>query len=145
VKLLDANVLLYAYDASSPHHGAAAKWLAGALSGAEPVCFSWMTLTAFVRITTNPRAVQRPLSVEEACAIVTSWLDQPCVSVLSPGERHWALWSELLVSSQASGPLAMDAHLAALALEHGAVVVTSDRDFRRFEGIKTLDPLAGDR
>ncbi len=145
MKLLDANVLLYAYDSSSAQHGVAAKWLATALSGAEPVCLSWMTLMAFIRISTNPRAVQRPLSVENACAIVSSWLEQPCVSVLSPGERHWSLLKQLLASSKASGPLAMDAHLAALAIEHGAVLVTSDRDFRRFEGLKTLDPLAGDR
>jgi toxin-antitoxin system PIN domain toxin len=145
VTLLDANVLLYAYDSTSAQHEVAAKWLAAALSGAEPTCFSWMTLIAFVRIATNPRAVQRPLRVEDACAIVSSWLDQPCVSVLTPGDRHWAILSRLLVESQASGPLAMDAHLAALAIEHGAVMVTSDRDFRRFDGLKILDPLEGGR
>jgi hypothetical protein len=143
MKLVDANILLYAYDASASQHRAAARWLSEALSGAEPVGFAWTNLLAFIRIATNPRAVAKPLTLEDACAIVSSWLAQPCAVVLSPGERHWSILRDLLVKSQARGPLAMDAHLAALALENGAVLATCDRDFRRFEGVKTLDPLAG--
>ena len=141
MKLIDANILLYAYDASSRHHGLARKWLESELSGSEPVGFSWMTLMAFVRIGTNPRAVAHPFDMEECCAIVTSWLEQPNAVVLTPGEQHWAILQRLLLKSQARGPLAMDAHLAALALEHGATLVTNDRDFDRFDGLKTLFPL----
>ncbi len=141
MKLIDANILLYAYDTSSKHHSLARAWLESELSGSEPVGFSWMTLMAFVRIGTNPRAVAHPFSLEDCCAIISSWLEQPNAAVLTPGEQHFTILRRLLLKSQARGPLAMDAHLAALALEHGATLVTNDRDFDRFDGLRTLFPL----
>lgn len=139
--LIDANLLLYAYDASSRHHARSREWLEEVLSGPDPVGLAWIAILAFLRISTNPRALAHPLSLAEAVSIVSSWLEQPCVQPLDPGERHWEILSGLLEPAQARGPLVMDAHLAALALEHGAILATSDRDFSRFEGLRTLDPL----
>jgi len=140
--LADANLLLYAYDSASAHHAAARAWLEASISAAEPFALSWQTITAFIRITTNPRAYRSPLSAAEADAIVSAWLDRPSVVVLAPGERHWEIFCRLLREGQAVGPLVMDAHLAALAIEHGAVLCTTDRDFSRFPGLRTSNPIA---
>ena len=90
---------------------------------------------------TNPRALKHPFAFKEAVAIVSSWLEQPCVTVLEPGERYWSVLGPLLPASQARGPLVSDAYLAALAIEHGAVLHTVDADFARFKGLKRVDPL----
>ena len=140
--LVDANLLLYAYDASSRFHARARGWLEEVLSGPDPVGLAWTTVLAFLRISTNSRALAHPLSLKEAISIVSSWLGQPCVMLLEPGEKHWEILSSLLESAQVRGPLVMDAHLAALALEHGAVLASSDRDFSRFDRLRTLNPLA---
>lgn len=139
--LVDANLLLYAYDATSRFHRVARPWLEQQLSGSAPIGLPWAVLLAFLRISTNPRAVTRPLSVEEAAEIVSSWLRVACVVVPQPGPGHWEILLRLLSVSQARGPLVPDAHLAALALEHGALLATTDRDFTRFEGLRLLDPL----
>jgi hypothetical protein len=135
VKLLDANILLYAYNTASDHHKRARHWLETALTGSVPVAFCWPTILAFLRIATNPRAVRRPL------AIVDSWFAVPVATLLHPTDRHWQILGDLLVAGQASGPLASDAHLAALAIEHGATLFTNDRDFARFPGLKVEYPL----
>lgn len=140
--LLDANVLLYAYDRASEHHEAAAGWLEMVLTGAEPVGVSWSVVLAFLRITTSRRMLREPLSMTEAVSVVSHWLERPNVQVVEPGERHWGILRSLLVETQIRGADVMDAQLAALALEHGASVVTHDRDFARFPALKTLDPLA---
>ena len=145
MRLIDANVLLYAVDSSSPAHEPARRWLEEALSGREAVTFAWTTLLAFLRITTLPRLLAEPLTVEEASTHVSSWLGQPNVSVVEPGERHWSLLCGLLSQSQARGNLVPDAHLAALAIEHGAVLCTTDHDFARFPGLRWLNPLQGER
>ena len=139
--LVDANLLLYAYDATSRFHAAARSWLEEQLSGAPLVGLPWSVLLAFLRISTNARALQRPLSVADATAIVSSWMDAPCVVVPAPGPGHWDILAGLLLASQARGPLVSDAHLAALTLEHGGVLATTDRDFSRFEGLRVIDPL----
>jgi hypothetical protein len=139
--LLDANVLLYAYDRASERHKTAALWLETALSGAETVGVSWSVLLAFLRITTSPRMLREPLSMGEAASAVSQWLERPNVRVIEPGERHWEILRSLLVDTQIRGGDVMDAHLAAIASEHGATVCTHDRDFARFPGLKTLDPL----
>jgi len=140
--LVDANILLYAYDASSPRHAAARAWWEDRLSGPEPVWIAWTTLVAFVRIGTHRRVFAQPLTVDEACAVVSSWLGRPMVHVLEPGPRHWEILARILVLSQASGNLVTDAHLASLAIEHGAVLMSTDRDFARFPGLAWQDPLA---
>lgn len=145
MKLLDANILLYAYDRDSPHHAACRSWLDAALNAEESVALPWQTLLAFVRISSNPRAVRKPLSGPEACAIVTSWLERPNVTVVGAGERFWQIFQAQVRDAQVSGPLVTDAALAALALEHGATLCSTDRDFRRFDGLKLLDPSQTDR
>lgn len=138
--LLDANVLMHAYDGSSPHHEPAKAWLAQIISKQEHIALGWVAILAFLRIMTDPR-MQRPRPLAEAMAAVADWLAQPCVSVLNPGERHWSILTTLLPASQARGPLVMDAHLAALAIEHGATLCTNDRDFTRFRGLRTFNPF----
>jgi len=142
VILIDANLLLYAYDASSEHHQAARVWLEKTLSAPVPVRLAWVTVLAFLRIGTNRRVFESPLSVSEAVSAVSAWLGQPTVAILEPTEHHWEVLSRLLPSAQAQGPLVMDAHLAALAIEHGATLHTTDRDFARFQGLKAVNPLA---
>jgi hypothetical protein len=140
--LVDANVLLYAYDAASPRHKAARTWWEERLSRPEPVRLAWSTIVAFVRIGTHHRVFQQPLTLAEACDHVGSWLARPMVDVLAPGPRHWDIFRRLLVSAQATGNLATDAHLAALAIEHGAGLRSTDMDFARFDGLSWQDPLA---
>jgi len=139
--LTDANLLLYAYNVDATEHDTSRQWLETQLSGPNLFCFAWQTITAFVRISTNRRAFAAPLSTKEATRIVTEWLERPQTVVLTPGEKHWAIFQKLLESGQATGPLVMDAHLAALALEHGAALASSDRDFSRFPGLNVINPL----
>ena len=140
--LVDANLLLYAYHPRAEHHEKSRAWLEAALSGPDLVRFAWVTLWAFLRIATNPRAFERPLSTPEAEAAISSWFDQPVAGILEPGERHWDILRRLMRDGQIRGPLVMDAVLAAIALEHGATVCTTDRDFSRFVELKWTNPLA---
>jgi toxin-antitoxin system PIN domain toxin len=140
--LVDANLLLYAYHPRAAEHEASRGWLETSLAGPELVRFAWLSLWAYLRISTNPRAFEHPLSTAEAAAAVSSWLAQPVAGILDPGERHWAILSELMPKGQATGPLIMDAALAAIAIEHGATLHTTDRDFARFPGLKWVNPIA---
>jgi toxin-antitoxin system PIN domain toxin len=140
VILVDANVLLYAYDPRSPFHDRCRAWVENAFSGDEPVALAWVTVLAFVRIATNPRVYEQPLLAAEATAIVASWLARPSLCVLEAGEACWEIFRRLVVDSQATGPLVMDAFLAALAIENGATVATTDRDFTRFPKVKLVNP-----
>jgi hypothetical protein len=142
VNLVDANLLLYAYHMRAPEHARSRAWLEAALSGPERVGFAWLTLWAFLRIATNPRIFDRPLSVSEAEAAVSSWLAQPAAAIIEPGERHWEILRGLMREGQAAGPLVMDAVVASIAIEHGATLCTTDRDFSRFPKLKWINPLA---
>jgi len=139
--LVDANILLYAYDSDAPQHETASRWLTAAFEGADPVLLPWMTVLAFLRISTNARAWRRPLSISEAVSIVDEWLSFPNVVVPEPTEHHWPILKRILPQSQCRGPLVMDAHIAALAIEHGANLCTNDRDFARFTELRLLNPL----
>jgi toxin-antitoxin system PIN domain toxin len=139
--LVDANLLVYAYHPRAREHEASRRWLEGVLAGPDLVRFGWITLWAFLRLVTNPRVFDRPLSASEAQVAVSSWLGQPCAGILEPGERHWTILRELMQGGQATGPLVMDAALAALAIEHGAILHTTDRDFSRFPSLKWRNPL----
>ena len=139
--IVDANLLLYAYDTDSPQHDAARRWLEDRLSGNELVRFAWLTLWAFIRISTNPQVFVRPLSSLEAHDAIASWLEQPNAGIVDPGDRHLALLGDLLREGQASGSLVMDAVLAALAIEHGATLCSTDRDFSRFAALDWVNPL----
>ena len=140
MKLLDANILLYAYDNESTQHSACRTWLEAVFNEEETIALPWQTVLAFVRIATNSRAVCRPLTGSEACGIVDSWLKRPNVVVLDTGERFWEIFQVQMVEAHVSGPLVTDTALAALAMEHGAALCSTDRDFRRFRGLKLLDP-----
>lgn len=141
--VLDANVLLYAYDSSSTHHDRCRSWLEATFNSSQTVALPWQTLLGFIRISTNPRAVVQPLSTAAACEIAGAWLERPNVVVPEPGERFWAIFQEIVADAQASGPLITAAALAALALETGATLCSTDRDFRRFRGLDLLDPSGG--
>lgn len=140
--LVDANILIYAVDRDSPHHAPARRWLEGMLSGSEPVGIAWIAALAFVRITTHPAVMRKPISAENAIRYVDGWVRQPCVKLIGPGEKHWPILRSLLTASGTAGNLTSDAHLAALAIEHGATVASADNDFRRFAGLTHLNPLA---
>lgn len=143
--LIDANLLLYAYDPRAARHAASRAWLEDTLAGSPLVRFAWLTVWAFLRIATNPRVFEHPLSMAEAERHVSSWLAQPSAGLLEPGERHWEILRRLTSAGQTSGALVMDAALAAIAIEHGATLCTTDRDFARFPGLRWIDPLATSR
>jgi toxin-antitoxin system PIN domain toxin len=138
--VVDANVLLYAVNLDAPNHETARRWLERALAGDEPVGFAWLVLLAFVRIATLRAVSPRPLTVEQALDVVEAWLESPAGSIAAPTSRHLAIFRALLAESGTAGNLASDAHLAALAVEHGARVCTFDRDFERFVGITVERP-----
>ena len=141
MKTSDANLLLYAYNESAEHHERAKAWLEEKLSSPELFGLSWQVITAFLRISTNPRAFPLPFTLKEAIEIVEDWLAQPQVKILLPTEKHWKIFSNLILEGQTNGAMMMDAHLAALAIEHGATLATTDRDFVRFSKLKTTNPL----
>jgi toxin-antitoxin system PIN domain toxin len=145
VKLPDANVLLYAEDTSSPHHERARTWLEQVLSGTETVAFAWAVLLAFVRIRTNPRLYDAPLDVDEAFDVVDVLVAHPNVTLVHPADRHSALLRELLAPLGTAGNLTADAHLAALAIEHGAELCSADADFSRFPRLRWVNPLQPSR
>jgi toxin-antitoxin system PIN domain toxin len=142
--LVDSNILLYAYDAAAAEHPVCREWLETAFRENEAVGFAWSTILSFLRLSTDSRVYRTPRDWTEAERIVSSWLDQPMTYLLQPGSEHWAILSRLIREGQARGPLIMDAHLAALAMEHGAALCTNDQDFTRFPGLKLLNPLAAD-
>lgn len=143
MKLPDANLLLYAADASSPKHKAARRWLEEQLSGTETFAFAWSVLLAFLRLSTNPRVFDEPFELAEAFDMLGGWLAQPCSTIVHPTDRHVVVLRELLEPLGTAGNLTTDAHLAALSIEHGAELCSSDSDFSRFSGIRWHDPLAG--
>lgn len=136
----DANLLIYATNADAPQHEESRTWLARALGSTEPVGFAWTVLLAFLRIATKPQLFARPLSVTEALSVIDFWLAQPASVVVAPTERHAAVLRSLLLPLGTGGNLTSDAHLAALAIEHGAVVISYDNDFQRFAGLTWRGP-----
>lgn len=140
--VVDANVLLYAYDRSDPRHRAAARWLESTIGGDGEVGLALTTVLAFLRISTDPRVYQTPVAAAHAIELVESWLARANVHVVGPTDRHWTTLADLVAAGQARGPVLMDAHLAALTIEHGATLATVDRDFSRFPGLRTIDPTA---
>lgn len=136
----DVNLLIYAYDDKSPFHKAAARWLEEIFS-TEQVFFSWHTITGFLRIITHPAAAARPLTIERAVAHVTEWLEQDNAHLVFLEKRNWPLFSRILIDSQVTGSLVMDAHVAAMASACGAAIASADRDFSRFSTAQTFNPL----
>jgi len=141
VKLPDLNLLLYAYDSTSARHDTAREWLQETLSGAETVALPWAVVVGFVRISTNPAIFAAPWDASDALDVVDAWLAQPCVTMVHPTDRHTAVLRELLTCLGTAGNLTSDAHLAAIAIEHGATLHSCDSDFSRFPGLRWVDPL----
>jgi uncharacterized protein len=141
VKLPDVNLLVYAVDEGSTRHESARAWVEERLSGTETFAFTWAVLLAFIRLTTSPRVFRSPLSTSQALDLVDGWLAQPCVTVVHPTSRHAPVLRDLLEPLGTAGNLTTDAHLAALAIEHGAELCSTDRDFSRFPGLRWANPL----
>ena len=140
MNVVDANVLLYAINADAPRHETARGWLDAALAGQEPLGFAWTVLLAFARLSTRADLFPRPLSADNAFEVIEVWLAQPASIVVQPTPRHLAVLRGLLVPFGTAGNLVGDAHLAALAVEHGAEVVSFDHDFGRFAGVRWREP-----
>mgnify|MGYP000847682478 CR=1 FL=1 len=136
----DANVLLYATNRGAVAHEESRKWLEASLGGGEPVGFAWNVLLAFLRIATKPQIFERPLTPTEALDVVDFWLAQPAAVVIAPTERHASTLRDLLLPLGTAGNLTSDAHLAALAIEHGATLISYDSDFGRFAGLSWRRP-----
>jgi toxin-antitoxin system PIN domain toxin len=143
VILVDANVLVYAHVGSLPQHQRARAWLDGALTGPSRVGLPWPSLLGFLRLVTNPRVFQRPESMSDAWGQVSAWLDAEAVWIPQPTERHRDVFASLLAAPGMQANLVPDAHLAALAIEHGLMLCSTDGDFGRFPTLRWRDPLAG--
>lgn len=141
MKIVDLNVLLYAVNRDSAHHRAARRWLERALSGDETIAFPWAVVLGFLRVATSARVFPAPLAPEQAIAVADGWLARPNVVRLDPGDRHWDILRELLANAGTAGNLTTDAHLAALALERGATLCSTDADFGRFPGLRWENPV----
>lgn len=140
--LVDANILIYAVDETSPSHERAKAWLEGALNGARRVGIPWQSVTAFLRIATNPRALDEPLSPTRAWELVDAWLDSPAAWVPQPLSGHREILARLVSELDLRGNLVSDAVLAALCVEHGLAIVSADSDFARFAEIDWHNPVA---
>jgi uncharacterized protein len=138
----DLNLLLYAYDASSTHHAAAAAWWEGCINGTEPVGLPHVVIFGFLRLATSGRIFVSPLSLEEAVDCVRAWLERPHVVEAEGSHEHVASVLDLLLRAGTGGNLCTDAQIAAIAAHHGATLFTNDSDFRRFTGVRIKNPLA---
>jgi uncharacterized protein len=135
MKIVDANVLLYAVNEDSEHHVTAREWLDSALVQAETIGFTWSAVLAFLRVSTHPAVFARPLTTEESVATIRTWLAQPSATIVEPTPRHLSVLGGLLVEAGTAGNLVNDAHLAAVAIENAAELISYDSDFGRFEGL----------
>jgi toxin-antitoxin system PIN domain toxin len=140
--LLDANVLVYSIDRSSPHHGRCADWVRSAFTGPRRIALPWQTIGAFLRIATHPRVFSRPLSSNQAWSHIEKWLAAPNCWIPEATERTARILGDLINELDVRGNVVTDAQLAALVMEHGVPVVSADSDFARFPEIRWINPLA---
>jgi uncharacterized protein len=141
VILVDANILIYAHVGSLPHHQSARSWLDRELSGNAPVGLPWASILAFLRVVTNPRIFEHPESIIDAWRQVRAWLSCDVAWTPQPAERYADVLGEMLAVGGVQGNLVPDAHLAALAIEHGLLLCSADSDFARFPGLRWTNPL----
>jgi toxin-antitoxin system PIN domain toxin len=141
MKIVDINLLIYAINKDTPHHSKAKKWLEDSLSGDEAFGFAWIVILGFLRIVTNGRIMPSPLIPEVAIDSVNDWLQQPPSLTVVPSDQHWSILKELLMPLGTAANLTSDAHLAALAIEHGARLYSTDNDFSRFQSLRWTNPI----
>ena len=141
MKIVDINLLIYAINKDTPHHSKAKKWLEDSLSSDEPFGLAWIVILGFLRIVTNGRIMPKPLMPEVAIDFVNDWLQQPPSLTIVPSHQHWSIFKELLMPLGTAANLTSDAHLAALAIEHGARLYSTDNDFRRFPSLRWTNPI----
>jgi len=140
MKIVDVNVLLYAVNSDSEHHETAREWLDTALIQVETIGFTWSVVLAFLRVSTHPAVFARPLTPDESLATMRTWLAQPSATIVEPTSRHLGVLGGLLVEAGMAGNLVNDAHLAAVAIENAAELVSYDSDFGRFAGLTSSRP-----
>jgi uncharacterized protein len=138
--LPDANILLYAVNVAAPQHQVALRAMQEGFATPRGVGFAWLTLLAFLRLSTRLGVFPRPLTVDDALRVISNWLHHPSAQVIQPGERHAELLGRLLRAAGTAGNLTCDAHLAALAIEHDARIVSFNRDFARFADVSWAHP-----
>jgi uncharacterized protein len=141
VRLLDLNILLYAINSEGPNHRPAKAWIEETLGDVETVVIPWVVVLGFLRLSTSRHVFPRPLTPEQATAVVDSWLGRPNVVALSPGRDHWRVLKTLIAGTGTAGNLTTDTHLAALAIEHGCQLCSTDADFGRFPQVDWVNPL----
>jgi len=141
MKIVDLNVLLYAVNVNAPHHSRVCQWWEQVINGDESVGLPWIVLLGFLRLATNPSVFRKPLDPDTAIGKVDDWLAQGNVRLVREKEEHWRILRLLLAESGAAGNLTTDAHLAALAMSHGAALVSCDSDFARFKGLRWENPV----
>jgi hypothetical protein len=139
--ILDANILIYGYNLDAPEHRSARVWLEALFAGPETIGIPWLTLWAFLRISTNARAMRQPLIAGEAFEVIRELLAQQKVAVVEPGSRHAHILQAVISENRISGAMTTDAVLASLALENGATLASTDRGFARFKGLRWVNPL----
>ena len=141
MKIVDINLLIYAINKDAPHHSKAKKWLEDSLSSDEPFGFAWIVILGFLKIVTNGRIMPTPLMPEVAIGSVNDWLLQPPSLTIVPSRKHWSIFKELLTPLGVAANLTSDAHLAALSIEHGARLYSTDNDFSRFQSLRWTNPI----
>lgn len=139
--LVDANLLIYAINSNASQHSAARRCIEQLFSGRADVGLAWIVILAFLRLTTQPAVMRHPISIESALTYVDEWLNLPSVTLVAPGPRHWVIFRKLMKTANLTGNLTSDAHLAALAIEYGCEIYSTDSDFLRFPGVTPINPL----
>jgi len=144
VLIPDINLLIYAYDETSPFHTPSKKWLSQLLNGQNEVGIPLVCILGFIRLVSNHKIFEQPLTPAAACEITRSWLATPTAALLEPGPRHLQLLEKMLAGSHATSALTTDCHIAALAVEHQGIIHSNDLDFKRFEGLRCVNPLSSE-
>ena len=142
MKIVDINVLIYAINQDAPHHEKCKKWLEETLVDDDPLGFCWIVILGFLRIVTNGRIMPIPLDSDTAINIIDDWLSQPASTIILPTERHWTIIKEMFTHLGTAANLTSDAHVAALSIEHGARLYSTDNDFSRFPMVRWTNPAA---
>lgn len=142
MKLVDLNVLLYAINRDAPRHETVRSWWEKALAGEEPIALAWVVVLGFLRLATNVRVFAKPLRSNQAIERVEAWLAHPNLRMVVETKEHWRILKELLAEAGTAGNLTTDAHLAALAISHGATLASCDADFGRFRALRWENPAA---